>query len=102
MIGVYDFCGHYEWTFAWLEREGGEMSTYTVNVERREEKDAPVASAGFAVLEIFLADPESGPRVDLPAPTERPLRRDEEPCRSPAKRSGDAPLEWLRHVNLRG
>ncbi len=23
MIGVYDFCGHYEWTFAWLEREGG-------------------------------------------------------------------------------
>ena len=24
MIGVYDFCGHYEWTFGWLEREGGE------------------------------------------------------------------------------
>jgi hypothetical protein len=24
MIGVYDFCGHYEWTFAWLERSGGE------------------------------------------------------------------------------
>jgi len=23
MIGVYDFCGHYEWTFDWLEREGG-------------------------------------------------------------------------------
>lgn len=23
MIGTYDFCGHYEWTFAWLEREGG-------------------------------------------------------------------------------
>lgn len=23
MIGVYDFCGHYEWTFAWLERQGG-------------------------------------------------------------------------------
>lgn len=23
MIGVYDFCGHYEWTFAWLEAEGG-------------------------------------------------------------------------------
>src|SRR5687767_13864221 len=23
MIGCYDFCGHYEWTFAWLEREGG-------------------------------------------------------------------------------
>lgn len=24
MIGVYDFCGHYEWTFAWLEKRGGE------------------------------------------------------------------------------
>jgi hypothetical protein len=23
MIGAYDFCGHYEWTFAWLERQGG-------------------------------------------------------------------------------
>lgn len=23
MIGAYDFCGHYEWTFAWLEAEGG-------------------------------------------------------------------------------
>lgn len=23
MLGCYDFCGHYEWTFAWLERAGG-------------------------------------------------------------------------------
>lgn len=23
MIGCYDFCGHYEWTFAWLEQVGG-------------------------------------------------------------------------------
>jgi hypothetical protein len=23
MIGSYDFCGHYEWTFDWLERVGG-------------------------------------------------------------------------------
>jgi hypothetical protein len=23
MIGSYDFCGHYEWTFAWLEEQGG-------------------------------------------------------------------------------
>ncbi|HPA17627.1 MAG TPA: hypothetical protein PLU30_07750 [Verrucomicrobiae bacterium] len=23
MLGCYDFCGHYEWTFAWLHREGG-------------------------------------------------------------------------------
>lgn len=24
MLGTYDFCGYYEWTFAWLERAGGE------------------------------------------------------------------------------
>ena len=23
MIGCYDFCGHYEWTFDWLEQAGG-------------------------------------------------------------------------------
>lgn len=28
MIGCYDFCGHYEWTFAWLEREGDLMTDY--------------------------------------------------------------------------
>ncbi|MBI4027923.1 MAG: hypothetical protein HY360_23260 [Verrucomicrobia bacterium] len=24
MIGSYDFCGHYEWTFEWLRRRGGD------------------------------------------------------------------------------
>jgi len=24
MIGCYDFCGHYEWTFEWLRRQGGD------------------------------------------------------------------------------
>lgn len=24
MIGVYDFCAHYEWTFEWLRTQGGE------------------------------------------------------------------------------
>jgi len=23
MLGVYDFCGHYEWTFEWFRQEGG-------------------------------------------------------------------------------
>lgn len=23
MIGIYDFCGHYEWTFQWLQDQGG-------------------------------------------------------------------------------
>lgn len=25
MIGCYDFCGHYEWTFAWLKEQGGDV-----------------------------------------------------------------------------
>lgn len=24
MLGCYDFCGHYDWTFEWLRRQGGE------------------------------------------------------------------------------
>lgn len=24
MLGCYDFCGHYDWTFAWLKKQGGE------------------------------------------------------------------------------
>jgi hypothetical protein len=24
MIGCYDFCGHYDWTFEWLRQQGGE------------------------------------------------------------------------------
>ena len=24
MLGCYDFCGHYEWTFEWLRQRGGE------------------------------------------------------------------------------
>lgn len=23
MMGCYDFCGHYEWTFAWIDQTGG-------------------------------------------------------------------------------
>lgn len=25
MLGCYDFCGHYDWTFRWLEEEGGKQ-----------------------------------------------------------------------------
>jgi hypothetical protein len=24
MLGAYDFCGHYEWTFEWLHKRGGD------------------------------------------------------------------------------
>ncbi len=24
MLGVYEFCGHYEWTFEWLRKRGGD------------------------------------------------------------------------------
>lgn len=25
MIGVYDFCGHYDWTFRWMQTMGGDV-----------------------------------------------------------------------------
>ncbi len=28
MIGVYDFCGHYEWTFNWMEKRYGKDYLY--------------------------------------------------------------------------
>jgi hypothetical protein len=29
MLGCYDFCGHYEWTFQWLRQQGGEALVRT-------------------------------------------------------------------------
>lgn len=28
MLGCYDFCAHYDWTFDWIEREGGEADLH--------------------------------------------------------------------------
>lgn len=53
MIGCYDFCGHYEWTFAWLERTGGEalVRTYwreAISLDSQQHARALIVGHGFA------------------------------------------------------
>lgn len=45
MIGCYDFCGHYDWTFAWLEREGGEALLHAYWLEAIHEDSQSHANA---------------------------------------------------------
>ena len=52
MIGCYDFCGHYEWTFAWLEREGGHalVRAYwneAINLDSQRHARALIVAEGF-------------------------------------------------------
>lgn len=58
MIGCYDFCGHYEWTFAWLEEEGGHdlVRDYWVEgISRDSQQHARelVLSQGFAGMKTY-------------------------------------------------
>jgi hypothetical protein len=53
MIGSYDFCGHYEWTFAWLERTGGHalVRDYwdeAIRQDSQQHATKLIASEGFA------------------------------------------------------
>jgi hypothetical protein len=60
MIGCYDFCGHYEWTFAWLEREGGPAllreywSEAIAKDSQRHARDL-IVGEGFAGMEKYWA-----------------------------------------------
>jgi hypothetical protein len=58
MIGCYDFCGHYEWTFAWLEREGGRelLTAYWAEaIGRDSQRHARelIAAKGFAGMSEY-------------------------------------------------
>lgn len=53
MIGCYDFCGHYEWTFAWLEKAGGDtlVRAYwhdAIAFDSQIHADNLISSKGFA------------------------------------------------------
>lgn len=58
MMGCYDFCGHYEWTFAWLERTGGQdlLRSYWQNAiggdSQRHARDLIVRD-GFAGMAAY-------------------------------------------------
>lgn len=52
MIGCYDFCGHYEWTFGWLDRVGGHelVRTYwneAINHDSQRHARDLIISKGF-------------------------------------------------------
>lgn len=58
MIGVYDFCGHYEWTFAWLEEKGGRdlLASFwdeAIHQDSQLHAGALIASKGFAGMQEY-------------------------------------------------
>lgn len=53
MIGCYDFCGHYEWTFDWLEKTGGhalvrDYWNEAINHDSQQHARDLIRSEGFA------------------------------------------------------
>lgn len=58
MIGVYDFCGHYEWTFAWLEAQGGHelVRAYwdeAIHQDSQRHATALITGKGFAGMHEY-------------------------------------------------
>ena len=60
MLGCYDFCGHYDWTFAWLRREGGaelERAYWREAIAGESQRHAAdlIGSLGFAGMAKYWA-----------------------------------------------
>jgi hypothetical protein len=58
MIGCYDFCGHYEWTFAWLEAEGGhelvrEYWNEAIQLDSQRHARALILGKGFEGMKAY-------------------------------------------------
>lgn len=58
MLGCYDFCGHYEWTFGWLEREYGTelVQKYwrdAIGEDSQKHARELIVSGGFAGMEKY-------------------------------------------------
>jgi len=69
MIGCYDYCGVYDWTFAWLEKERGpdfvvEYWETAVSQDSRRHTRALIAAEGIAGMKKYwghvLAEEEAG------------------------------------------
>jgi hypothetical protein len=78
MIGCYDFCAHYEWTFAWLEREGGpaflrDYWEQAISHDSQRHARALIAEGGFAGMAKYWGHTLAEESPDLLfAVTERP------------------------------
>ena len=60
MIGCYDFCGHYEWTFEWLRQHGGDDLVHqfwdkAICQDSQQHAAALIAEKGFAGMKEYWA-----------------------------------------------
>lgn len=60
MIGTYDFCGHYEWTFAWMESQGGhelvrDYWTDAISKDSQQHASALIREHGFEGMKRYWA-----------------------------------------------
>jgi hypothetical protein len=60
MLGTYDFCGHYEWTFGYLEGEGGralvrEYWDGAISGDSQQHLSALIRAEGFAGMRKYWA-----------------------------------------------
>lgn len=58
MIGIYDFCGHYEWTFEWLRQQGGHalVRAYwndAIHEDAQQHAAALIHAKGFAGMDEY-------------------------------------------------
>jgi hypothetical protein len=58
MLGCYDFCAHYEWTFAWLDRNGGEECVRTywddcISKDSQRHAEKLIGEKGFAGMSEY-------------------------------------------------
>lgn len=58
MIGVYDFCGHYEWTFEWLQQQGGHdlLKAYwdeAIHQDSQQHANALITARGFEGMKEY-------------------------------------------------
>jgi len=60
MLGVYDFCAHYEWTFAWLEKQGGpalvrQYWDEAIHIDSQRHASELICGKGFAGMAEYWA-----------------------------------------------
>lgn len=60
MLGCYDFCGHYDWTFEWLRQQGGEalLRDYwsgAIAVDSQRHAAAMIKELGFEGMKKYWA-----------------------------------------------
>lgn len=88
MLGVYDFCGHYEWTFAWFRQQGGEalLREYwdrAIHQDSQRHAAALILEKGFAGMREYwghtLAEEGAGHHTTA---TEKVFRIDMHACPS--------------------